>query len=304
MPKTAPVYIETYKNGTLGQRIKTANKILSSCSLCPRNCKVERTKDQTGICKTGKKAIVASYQSHFGEEKPLVGINGSGTIFFSYCNLLCNFCQNYDISHTGYGYETTPVQLANIMLHLQNMGCHNINFVSPTHIVPQILSALEVAIENGLNIPLVYNSSAYDTIETIKLLDGVIDIYMPDFKFWNSYSAKITCQAPDYPQKAKIAIKEMYRQAGDLKLDQDSIAVKGLLVRHLLMPDSLDETKNILRFIRNEISPDTYTNIMPQYHPSGKAQYTDKFNRTITRYEYLEALQVAKEIGLRRLDPD
>jgi len=301
MTSDQTAYIASYNSGILQKRKEKAFNQLKNCNLCPRNCGIDRTSGEVGICKTGVKALVASYSPHYGEEAPLVGKNGSGTIFFSQCNLLCNFCQNYDISHEGKGVEVSKSHLARMMLELQQMGCHNINFVTPSHVIPQILAALEVAIEHGLDIPLVYNTSAYDQVESIKLLDGIIDIYMPDFKFWDSIVAEETCNAPDYPEKAKDAIKEMFRQVGDLQIENE-IAVHGLLVRHLVMPNGLTETKNIMQFLANKISINTYVNIMPQYRPCGTVFDNEKLSRTITRKEYESALQFAKNRGLTRLD--
>ena len=211
-----PAYIETYKKGILKDRAIELNEALKCCNLCPRQCSVDRLSGETGTCKTGEFAMVSSYSPHFGEEAPLVGNHGSGTIFFTHCNLLCSFCQNFDISHEGRGRNVSDRELADMMLSLQALGCHNINFVTPSHVVPQILSALIPAIEAGLNIPLVYNSGGYDLPETLQSLEGIIDIYMPDFKFWDPTPAEATCDAPDYPEAAKKAIKEMHRQTGDL----------------------------------------------------------------------------------------
>ena len=296
-----PSYIKAFEKGILVKRIERAKRWLEKCSLCPRMCKVDRTKGEKGLCLIGAEAVVASYGPHFGEELPLVGRNGSGTIFFSGCNLMCSFCQNYDISHFSSGFKVSPVQLAEIMIELQKNGCHNINFVTPSHVIPQILEGLFYAIEKGLNVPLVYNSSGYDRVSSLKLLDGIVDIYMPDFKFWNKESSERWCNAPDYPNRAREALKEMYRQVGDLVI-KNGIALKGLLVRHLVMPNCLDETRDILRFIASEISPHTYVNIMDQYRPCGEA-YTDSLiDRRITQKEFLTALSYAKEIGLTRLD--
>lgn len=229
-------YLTLHGQGKLIDRITEANKRLSPCRVCPRHCEVDRLADEKGICKTGAKAFVSSYAPHFGEESPLVGSSGSGTIFFTNCNLLCLFCQNYDISHLEQGVATDSGQLASMMISLQRQGCHNINFVTPSHVVPQILAALPKAIEKGLNVPLVYNSSGYDSVETLELLEGIVDIYMPDFKFWNRETAKRYAKAPDYPEEAREALREMHRQVGDLVLDNEGVAVKGLLVRHLVMP--------------------------------------------------------------------
>ena len=227
MSSFEPAYVETHEKGLLKEKIAKASAILQDCVLCPRECHVDRLSDQKGVCKTGKNAWVSSYSPHFGEEAPLVGRKGSGTIFFTHCNLLCNFCQNFDISHEGVGSEVSDTQLANMMLALQNRGCHNINFVTPSHVVPQILSALEKAVEGGLSVPLVYNTGAYDTVETLKILDGVFDIYMPDFKFWDPEVAKLTCNASDYPEVARKALLEMHRQVGDLVMDRSGIAKTG-----------------------------------------------------------------------------
>ena len=297
-----PVYIKSAKSGKLNEKKKEAFKKLAKCTLCPRNCKVNRLEGETGVCKTGVKAWVSSYSPHFGEEAPLVGYHGSGTIFFTHCNLLCNFCQNYDISHEGNGVEVTDAQLATFMLQLQKMGCHNINFVTPSHVIPQILSALEIAVENGLSVPLIYNTSAYDSVESLKLLDGVIDIYMPDFKFWDSEISQKICKAKDYPEKAKESIKEMHRQVGDFIIDENGIAKQGLLVRHLVLPQDLANTRKIMRFIYQEISPNTYVNIMPQYRPCGLASEIPELSSPLSQKDYTLALQVAKEEGITRLD--
>jgi putative pyruvate formate lyase activating enzyme len=301
MKSFQPAYLETRDKGILKERKEKAFEQLKNCHLCPRNCGVDRTVGETGICKTGVRAVVASYAPHFGEEAPLVGRYGSGTIFFTHCNLLCNFCQNYDISHEGHGIEVSNSHLARIILELQNMGCHNINFVTPSHVIPQILAALEIAIEHGLNVPLVYNTSAYDHVESLQLLDGIIDIYMPDFKFWDSNVAEEICNAPDYPEKSQSAIKEMFRQVGDL-LTEEGIARRGLLVRHLVMPNELAGTKEIMHFLANEISTETYINIMPQYRPCGTAVNHHDLSRTITNDEFESAIEIARLEGLHRLD--
>jgi putative pyruvate formate lyase activating enzyme len=232
----------------------------------------------------------------------LVGSGGSGTIFLTHCNLLCVFCQNYEISHLGQGVETDAGQLSSMMVSLQRQGCHNINFVTPSHVVPQIIAALPKAIEKGLSVPLVYNSSGYDSIEMLQLLEGIFDIYMPDFKFWTIESGKRYAKAPDYPEVAKKAILEMHRQAGDLLMDEEGVAVRGLLVRHLVMPGGLDETGEILRFLSQEVSANTYVNVMDQYRPCGKAHQYAPIDRRLTNDEFQEALELAAEAGLRRLD--
>ncbi|MGA1842632.1 MAG: radical SAM protein [bacterium] len=297
-----PNYLKLYKNGELERRGTLAYKILESCSLCPRNCRVNRLKEEKGFCKTGSKPIISSYGPHFGEESPLVGENGSGSIFVTNCNLGCVFCQNYDISHLGQGLEISSEDISVIMLSLQHRGCHNINFVSPTHIMPQILAALPLAIEKGLKIPLVYNTGAYDSIQSISLLDGIFDIYMPDFKFSDTGSSKSYAKAPDYFEKASAAILEMYRQVGDLKLDSKNIAYQGLLIRHLVMPNNLAGTEKVMDFISSKISKNTYINIMDQYRPCGEANRYPELNRRITDKEYKDAVDIACKHGLTRLD--
>ncbi len=296
-----PKYVQAYETGVLDERIVQAYSILEKCTLCPRECKVNRIKGQKGICKTGAKAIIDSYFPHFGEEAPLVGQYGSGTIFVSYCNLLCIYCQNYEISHLGIGREVTCEEIAQMMLSLQVQGCHNINIVTPTHIVPQLLVALKTAVEKGLSIPLVYNTSGYEKLETIKLLDGIVDIYMPDFKYWDSEVAQKYSSAPDYPQRAKEALKEMYRQVGDLYINELGLAEYGLLVRHLVLPNGLAGTKEIMEFIATKISPNTFVNIMSQYRPCGEAYKDPLINRPITMEEYEEAIEAARKAGLKRL---
>ena len=297
-----PAYLDLYEKGALIGRAAEAQSRLESCQLCPRECKVNRQADQKGFCRTGLRAVVSSHSPHFGEEDPLVGTGGSGTIFFSHCNLLCLFCQNYEISHLGEGQEVSPDQLAQMMLHLQGLGCHNINFVSPSHVVAQILAALPMAIEVGLRVPLVYNTGGYDSLESLRLLDGVFDIYMPDLKFMDEEISYQQCRAKDYPVRAREAIKEMHRQVGDLVVGPDSIAERGLLIRHLILPDGLAGTRAAMRFLAREVSPDTYVNIMDQYRPCGEAMGQPPLNRRISRKEYEEALNLAVEEGIHRLD--
>jgi putative pyruvate formate lyase activating enzyme len=247
-------------------------------------------------------ALVSSFNPHFGEEAPLVGAFGSGTIFFTHCNLHCDFCQNYDISHEGAGEEVSIGQLAGTMLILQNSGCHNINLVTPSHVVPQILSAVDMAIDGGLKIPLVYNSSGYDSVETLMLLEGVVDIYLVDFKFWQPRVAGVTCDAPDYPDVTRRAILEMYRQVGDLTMDENGIATRGLMVRHLLLPDGLAGTAEVMRFISNEVSKETYVNIMNQYRPRGEVSRVKEMSRPTAAGAYEKAIEIAKNAGLHRLE--
>jgi len=297
-----PAYLKLYQTKELFKRIEVLNQALSSCELCPRRCKVNRLKDEKGVCHTGKLAYLSSFSPHFGEESPLVGTRGSGTIFFTYCNLGCIFCQNYDISHLGEGYPVEDEELAEVMLRLKNMGCHNINFVTPTHVIAQILRALPIAIEKGLDLPLVYNTGGYDLVSTLELLDGVFDIYMPDFKYSNPEVAKRFSNAPDYPEIVKSALKEMHRQTGVLVTDKRGIAQRGLIIRHLVFPENLAGTDEVMKFISQNISKDSYVNLMDQYRPAHKANDFPPLDRRITSEEYKTALNVAKKYGLWRLD--
>jgi len=302
MTANGPAYIRTCEKGILKEKAAQAGSLLESCMLCPRKCGVDRLAGETGFCKTGKFSRVSSYSPHFGEEAPLVGTHGSGTIFFTHCNLLCLFCQNFDISHQGVGHEVADDELAAIMLTLQNQGCHNINFVTPSHVVPQILAALEIAVEHGLDVPLVFNSGGYDRPTTLKLLDGVFDIYMPDFKFWESQVAESSCQAGDYPEVARRALAEMHRQVGDLQIDDAGIARRGLLIRHLVLPGGLAGTRKIMRFIAQKISPDSYVNVMSQYRPCGRAVEVNGLDSPLSPGDFQSAVQAAKEEGIKRLD--
>jgi putative pyruvate formate lyase activating enzyme len=302
MTRADASYIRLIEQGKLAEKIRSVRSMLHACTLCPRECRVDRLSGQTGVCKTGAYAWVSSYTPHYGEEAPLVGTNGSGTIFFAHCNLLCIFCQNFDISHEGIGQEVSAEQLAAIMIDLQRMGCHNINFVTPSHVVWQILEALAIAAENGLRVPLVYNSGGYDRVETLQLLEGVFDIYMPDFKFWDPRVAEETCNAPDYPEVARKALREMHRQVGDLVIDGNGIARRGLLVRHLVLPESLAGTREIMRFIADDISTNTYVNIMTQYRPCGRAAEVRELAAYPTETDFQKARRAAIEAGIRRLD--
>lgn len=297
----SPAYLSLLAGGELERRARTARERLADCRLCPRECRVNRLAGEKGVCRTGGFAVVASHGPHFGEEDVLVGSGGSGTIFFSHCNLGCVFCQNWEISHLGEGREVAPEELASMMISLQEKGCHNINLVTPSHVAAQVLEALVLASAKGLTLPIVYNSSGYDAVETLRLLDGVVDIYMPDFKFWSQESARRLCKAPDYPAKARAAIREMHRQVGDLLTGPANIARRGLLVRHLVMPGGLEETREILAFLAREISANTFVNVMEQYHPCGQAHKYPSIDRSLTRQEYLAALDLAREAGLSRL---
>lgn len=295
-------YVKLYRSNRLKSRIEEAVGRLNRCRLCPRNCGVDRLSGEVGACGSGRRAVVSSYSAHFGEESPLVGKHGSGTIFFAGCNLGCTFCQNFDISRdAGLGLEAQPEELAGVMLELQKQGCHNVNLVTPSHVVPQILEALPIAVEHGLSIPLVYNTSAYDALETIRLLDDVIDIYMPDVKIWEPEYAAVLLGAGDYPERARLALREMHRQVGDLQLDNQGVARRGLLVRHLVMPNGLAGSNEWMAFVAN-LSRDTYINIMDQYRPCGEVAATGMANRMITREEYDSARSAARANGLQRFD--
>jgi putative pyruvate formate lyase activating enzyme len=302
MPQFEPRYLQSHRSSRLSAKAELAESEMDNCCLCPRKCGVNRNSGETGVCKTGRLAVVSSFNAHFGEEDPLVGKHGSGTIFFAHCNLLCNFCQNYEISHLGEGSKITNEQLAYIMLELQRAGCHNINLVTPTHVTAQILGALCIAADNGLQIPVVYNSGGYDSVETLKLLEGAVDIYMPDFKFWDPQVAEQTCSAPDYPEIAQAALLEMHRQVGDLAIESDGLASSGLLVRHLVLPGGMAGTKEVMTFIANRVSPRTYVNIMPQYRPCGKAAEIPALAGPLTGTEFQTAVQEAKNAGIKRFD--
>lgn len=302
MASFVPAYIGAHNRGLLKEKVCQTNEILKACTLCPRACGVNRLSGEKGICQTGEHAIVSSFAPHFGEESPLVGQHGSGTIFFAGCNLLCIFCQNYDISHEREGMEFSSDDLAKAMLSLQDRGCPNINFVTPTHVVPQILAGVDKAADGGLRIPLVYNSSGFDRVDTLAILEGVFDIYMPDFKFWDSRVAEELSSAPDYPEVAREALKEMHRQVGDLVLNGQGIAQRGLLIRHLVLPEGLAGTRGVMRFLAKEISTNSYVNIMPQYRPCGRASEVPALSRGITDQEFEKAIEMAQEEGVTRLD--
>jgi len=305
-PQHHPRYLGLLANGELKNRIKKAKALLLDCTVCPRSCHVNRIDGETGFCMTGIHAQVSSFGPHFGEEPELVGRNGSGTIFISHCNLACQFCQNYEISQCGNGRETTPDDLAAMMLSLQRQGCHNINIVTPSHVVPQLLESLDIAAVRGLHIPLVYNSGGYDSVETLKLLDGVVDIYMPDAKYGRDEVARVLSHAPDYVPVIKSALEEMHRQVGDLVVE-NGIALRGMIIRHLVLPGDLSDSGTVMRFIAEEISRDSYVNIMAQYRPAWHiAEIAEKdpafqdLKRPITREEFRTAIHWAREVGLYR----
>ena len=298
-----PSYLELYKNGELKRRAKKLGSYYENCTLCPRDCRVDRTRKELGKCQATATLKISSSFAHFGEERPLVGQKGSGTIFFSHCGLRCLYCQNHSISFEGEGIEVTEERVAESMLKLQKLGCHNINLVTPTHYVPGIVNALMKAIPMGLHIPIVYNTSGYEKLEILKLLDGVVDIYLPDFKYMNpEHAAKFSSEAYNYPYYAKIALKEMFRQVGDLQVSNRLIAKKGLLIRHLVLPNRISSTQEVLKFIAEELSKTTYINIMRQYRPEYKARQYPEIARRINSSEYNEALKWAKQFELTRLD--
>jgi len=299
-----PAYLRLWQSGELFRRVEVGLEKLGDCTLCPRNCHVNRLADQTKTCRTGRYAVVSSYFAHRGEESCLRGTRGSGTIFFSWCNLRCVFCQNYEISWQGEGRAVNAAELAEMMLALQAQGCHNINLVTPEHVVPQILEALLLAVERGLRLALVYNTSAYDSLDSLALLDGIVDIYMPDFKFWDPEKARLYAKAPDYPEAARHAIREMHRQVGPLVTDEKGIALRGVLLRHLVMPGNAAGTEEIMNWIARELSPETYVNLMAQYRPAGhvSAKQYPEVNRGITAQEFQQAREAFCSAGLHRLD--
>lgn len=299
---TRPRYRE-WSLEEIRRRAALAVESLRECRVCPRDCRVNRQEDEAKVCATGRYAKLSTWFPHFGEEDCLRGRHGSGTLFFSFCNLKCVFCQNHDTSQAGHGRVLAPQGLAAAMLDLQAKGCHNINFVTPEHVVPQLLEALPIAIEGGLCLPLVYNTSSYDSLESLAWLDGLIDIYMPDFKLWTSEASKRYLKAKDYPEVAKRAVVEMQRQVGTLKFSESgsgpSLAESGVLVRHLVMPGLLDETRAILDFLATEVAPDTYVNVMAQFRPEYRTAEYPEIHRSPTYGEVRAARDYATKLGLR-----
>ena len=299
----SPPYAALARSGELERRAAEAAELLGPrCVVCPRGCRIDRRDDEKGLCAIGRHAVVASYFPHFGEEDCLRGRRGSGTIFFSGCNLRCVFCQNHDISWEVRGERVTPARLAAMMLELQAVGCHNINWVTPEHVVPQILEALPIAVAGGLRLPIVYNTSSYDSLDSLHLMEGVVDVYMPDFKLWTRERSRTYLKRPDYADVARETVKEMHRQVGDLVLDERGLARRGLILRHLLMPGMLDETEQILRFVAEELGTGCYVNLMAQYYVSGRVGKNGEYGeiaRGIYREEYERALALAEELGLR-----
>ncbi len=295
-----PAYLKREREGRLASVEKELWELLRACRLCPRACGANRIKGETGVCNSTSRLKVYSCGPHFGEERPLVGHGGSGTIFFSNCNLLCCFCQNWEINHRGDGNYITHDQLAEMMLGLQRRGCHNINFVTPTHVVPHIVRSLRIAIHKGFQLPLVYNNGGYDSLEVIRLLDGIIDIYLPDFKYQDgALAGKYSSGASDYPQAAAATIKEMHRQVGELVVDERGVARRGLIIRHLVMPNNIAGTDGFVRWVACELTPTTRVNLMAQYRPEHKAFSYPELSRRITAEEWEQALLWAKEAGLK-----
>jgi putative pyruvate formate lyase activating enzyme len=300
-----PAWIRSIEAGQLSSKIERALAELSDCVVCPRNCHVDRLADRIGVCKSGRLARVSAHFPHFGEEDVLRGWHGSGTIFFAWCNLRCVFCQNYETSQDGQGGIVSPQRIAQMMYELQQEGCHNINFVTPEHVVPQILEALPFAYEVGVRLPIVYNTSSYDSLTSIELMDGIVDIYMPDFKLWNKEPCRKYLLAPDYSEVARKVTKLMNQQVGELVVNEDGLALRGVIVRHLVMPGMLDETREIMKFIANELSPDTFVNVMDQYYPAYRAKTDAKYaeiNRRIHPEEMETAYEAGRSVGLWRFD--
>ncbi|MBU1355349.1 MAG: radical SAM protein [Candidatus Edwardsbacteria bacterium] len=293
-----PRFIELYKTGDLEKKSREAHDLLTCCTLCPRSCGVNRLQGQLGFCRSGFLPTVSSYNAHHGEEPPISGTRGSGTIFFSHCNLSCCYCQNWPISQLGQGQEVSCERLAGMMMELQQRGCHNINFVTPSHMIAQILMALEIAVPQGFNLPLVYNTSGYDSLDSLKLLEGVIDIYLPDIRYTDPGAAERYSGAGDYPAVNQATLKEMWRQVGELQLDDEGIAFRGMLVRHLVLPNGLSQTKEALKFLYCEISPRVHLSLMSQFFPAHKANQTAELGRNISREEYRQAVEWTKEYEL------
>ncbi len=298
-----PRYALLEEEGKLKERVEEAYALMEECVLCPRMCKVNRLKGERGFCRSPEKVIVYSHQPHFGEEVPLVGGRGSGTIFFSNCNLRCVFCQNWPIAHEGRGPQISDERLADMMLNLQRIGCHNINVVTPTHIMPHILNAVRIALHRGLELPVCYNTGGYERPEIIRLLDGIVDIYLPDMKFMDPHMAeKYAAQSLDYPQHAQESVKEMHRQVGELVTNQAGIALEGLMIRHLVMPNRVAGTQDFVHWVADNLTASTYVNIMSQYRVEHRAFEYEHISRAITPQEYLEAMDWAEEAGLTNLD--
>lgn len=295
-----PSYFRLYASGELRERAEQLRALLTDCTVCPRECHVNRVAGRIGKCRSTAEVVISSVSPHFGEEPPLVGYGGSGTIFFTNCNLWCLFCQNYDISHLKQGLIIRKDELADAMLHLQRQGCHNINLVTPTHYTPQIVEAFLIALEKGLSIPIVYNCGGYESVETLRLLDGIVDIYMPDIKYSDDEHARRYSGVKDYWRVVQAAIREMHRQVGDLTVNKDGIAERGLLIRHLILPNRIAGSEKVLQFISQAISRESYVNIMDQYRPCFKADKLPELNRVIRSQEFHEVIALAQRLGLKR----
>jgi len=301
-----PGYLQLARSGALAERVRAALDLLGvPCRVCPRRCRVDRGRDVRGLCGIGRHAVVASAFPHFGEEDCLRGRYGSGTVFFAGCSLRCVFCQNWQISWSAHGETVTPERLAAIFVELQQLGCHNVNLVTPEHVVPQVVEAIPAAVEHGLRVPLVYNTSGYDALESLSLLEGIVDVYMPDFKLWSEERCRRYLKRRDYAEVARAALREMHRQVGDLVLDEHGLAVHGLLLRHLVLPGLLDETEAILRFVAAELGTGTYLNLMAQYRPEARVGRDGEFrelDRRVHRDEFEQAWALAERLGFHRLD--
>ncbi|MBE0477235.1 MAG: radical SAM protein [Coriobacteriia bacterium] len=294
-------YTDLHASGELRRRAGESRLWLQRCVVCPHECGTDRTREPGAFCRATERALVVSFGPHFGEEPELVGVGGSGTVFFARCNMRCVYCQNYDISQAGRGDEVSAEDLAGIMLQVQGMGCENVNLVSPTHYMPQILDALDVAAGRGLHVPLVWNTGTYERLETLRLLDGVVDVYLPDTKYADPDVARRLSGIRDYPKRMRVALREMHRQVGDLITDERGVAVRGLMVRHLVLPDGLSGTAETMRFIAAELSRDTYVNVMGQYRPAFRAREFPEVARPVTPEEIAGAVRLAREAGLRRV---
>lgn len=295
-----PSYLKLYKSGELKNRVDILLKKLENCNICPHNCRKNRLKNELGICRTGRYAIVSSFNLHFGEEPPISGYRGSGTVFFTNCNLTCIFCQNWEISQKGEGYEVSPEELKKIFLKLQEYGAHNLNLVTPTHVVPQFLESLYLACKEGFSLPIVYNSSGYDSVETLKILDGIIDIYMPDAKYGDNLWAEKLSKAKNYVEIYQEALKEMYRQVNGFIVDSEGIAKKGVLVRHLVLPEDRSSSFKVLKFLKENLE-DALIAILSQYRPCYKAYLFPEITRRISRKEYEDVVNFAKELKLKKV---
>ena len=295
-----PSYLALYESGELSGRVEKARELSRRCVLCPRVCMADRLKGEVGECGVGRYALLSSYGPHFGEESVLRGWHGSGTVFFAGCNMRCVYCQNYEISQLKFGREVSPEELASVFLDVQAMGCHNLNLVTPSHVVWQILEALLIAVERGFKLPIVYNTSSYDSLQSLRLLDGVVDIYMPDLKYSDSKAAEKYSGVKNYWEVARKAVKEMYRQVGDLVIGEDGLAKRGVLIRHLVLPNDVAGSKRVMEFIAGELSKNAWVNIMEQYYPTYRAWEYPEISRRITPEEYREVVEYAASLGIHR----